>query len=165
VVIATVFLTIIGMTAGFMLGERRRHEPAGGQTTSPVARSTSEQPVPSAVAAGQLCPDETLELAARSGFPNRLFQVMKIRTDNGTTVWICEDAQAHFYFQSKTGGYDVPLRQGVNALFLSDVVQTGPGEFTATAAEGNTFLVTRKKLEIRFVDGRATQVNPVVGAD
>jgi hypothetical protein len=165
VVIATVFLTIIGMTAGFMLGERRRHEASGGSVTRPAGTETTTPPVPSAVADGTLCPEEMLQLAIRSGFPGELFQVMKIKTNNGTTVWICQDYRGHLYFQSKTGGYDVPLRQGVNALFLSDVVQTGTDQYTATANEGNTFVVTRKSLEVRFVDGRTTQTNPVVDSE
>jgi hypothetical protein len=165
VVIATVFLTIIGMTAGFMLGERHRNEAQVQETTPPTEITTTTSPTPSLLPTDGACPDEAEQTAVKLGFPSDLRQVFKVITDNGTTVWICQDPQGSLYYQSKTGGVDAPLRQGKNGLFLSSVVRRNPDEYEAMAAEGNRFVVSRERLEVHFTDGRADQTYKVVRSE
>jgi hypothetical protein len=164
VVIATVFLTIIGMTAGFMLGERHRRKAA----TNPVADRTTTQPGPTLPPAtdGKLCPEQTRRTAERLGFSSNLRQVMKIETANATTVWICQDDTGAYYYQGKTGGAEQPLVEGTNGLFL-DKVRHGEDreEYTAVADNGNRFVVNRKQLEIHFAAGKPTQIYPVVASE
>jgi len=172
VVIATVFLTIIGMTAGFMLGEWHRDQARAGVTTGPTNTDTNtdtntgtSSPTPSLLPTDGGCPDEADQMAVSLGFPGDLRQVLKIITDKGTTVWICQDPQGALYYQSKTGGADAPLRQGKNALFLSSVVRLDTDEYEARAAEGNRFVVSRKTLEVHFANGAPTQVDKVESAE
>ncbi|WP_433301762.1 hypothetical protein ACQP2F_07050 [Actinoplanes sp. CA-030573] len=153
-VIATVFLTIIGITAGFVLGERdRSHSQPGGSETSDTA------PVASAPAVdGPLCPDATLETAGQS-----LYQVLKIVTADHTTVWICQDANQGLYYQGKTG--DRPLKQHDNGLFLTGVRAVGDGEYEVYDQKGNRFEVTRKRFSLYRADGKRDQSSPVVESE
>jgi hypothetical protein len=161
VVIATVFLTIIGMTAGFVLGERDRNQASDPGDT----QETSSAPiVPSTPAVdGPLCPDETIKTAADSGLPTDLRQVLKIVTDTGTTVWICQDGAGSFYYQGKTGG-DSPLVQHDNGLFLTDVTRESDDEYQAIDQKGNRFVVSRTQFELHFVTGKE-QINKVIAVD
>lgn len=157
VVIATVFLTIIGMSGGFVLGERHRNQVAGLGTGS-----TPEVDQPSSADEPKSCPREAIEFAAKEKLPTDLTQVFKIVTVNGTTVWICQDGSGSLYYQSKTGGVnDNPLVQGQNGLFLTSVVRNGDHEYEATAANGNTFLVNTRHLEVHFASGKTPQINNV----
>jgi hypothetical protein len=158
VVIATIFLTIIGMTGGFVLGERHRERVNAAQT-GPTA-----DPIVAA-APGELCPAETREIAATLGFPEELRQVLKIQTAGETTVWICQDDQERLYYQGKTGGSAAPIVQNKNGLFLPDVIRTGTDEYEATAGNGTRFVVDRELLEIHFPDGRPVQADRVIEAE
>ena len=159
-VIATVFLTIIGGTFGFMLGERHRDDgaaPRETRTTTAVAGEPS-----SAAPSGPRCPDEAIQFAAENQLPTDLRQIFKIITTKGTTVWICQDGAGSLYFQSKTGGVDKPLVQGKNALFLSTVSQVGEDEYVAVATvDGNRFEVNRRQLVVHFTSGKADDVQTV----
>lgn len=152
VVIATVFLTIIGLAGGFVLGERHRDEKAEA-----AGRTAGQQPsLPGATPAVSLpsesCPEETREFAVAQGFAFDLRQVLRIETDNGTVVWICEDPQQRLFYQGKTGGPDAKLVQNKNGLFLPDVTERAGG-YVAVAHNGNQFLVDRDRLEIRYTKG------------
>jgi hypothetical protein len=165
VVIATVFLTIIGMTVGFLLGERHRDQLRAAQKTTTTGVVTPD-PGSSSAPPGPLCPPETLALAAKLNFPDSLYQILKITTENGTTVWICQDDAGSLYYQSKTRGVDSKLVQGDNGLFLSQVTRRGDKEYEAFADDGARFLVSTKKLEIHFADpGKKSQVYDVETVD
>jgi hypothetical protein len=158
VVIATVFLTIIGGTAGFMLGERHRDDGAAPRETT----TTDEAGQPSLAApSGPPCPDEAIRFAASQQLPTDLRQIFKIITNSGTTVWICQDGANSLYYQSKTGRVDSPLVQGKNGLFLDHVSRVGDDEFEATATNGNTFEVSRRQLVVHFANGKPDQVSSV----
>ena len=162
-VIATVFLTIIGMTAGFVLGERHRRTVQAAVTTGP-SQQTAPATWPTTLASGTSCPPETLQKAVELGFPDALRQVLKIQTDNGTTVWICQDAVGRFYYQSKTGGLDAPLVQDQNGLFLYQVTQVGVDDYVCIDDKGTRIEVTRRQLVVRRPTGK-TQVNTVNSAE
>jgi hypothetical protein len=155
VVIATVFLTIIGMTGGFVLGERHRNQVAASRDLPDPTPESSSFYEPKS------CPPEAIEFAAKEQLPTDLKQVLKVITVNGTTVWICQDGRGSLYYQSKTGGVDVPLVQTKNGLFLTQVEREGENEYRATAANGNSFLVNTRRLEVHFASGKTPQINNV----
>jgi len=161
VVIATVFLTIIGMTAGFVLGERhRRLVQAAAETTQPSTEAGgSSAPAPS----GKPCPDETLATATSHGYSGDLRQVFHVVTDNGNVVWICADPDNQLFYQGKTGGVDAPLIEGKNGLFLPKVIRQGDDEYEVIAPNDyNRIKVNREQLIVLRTDGRK-QVQNVVG--
>jgi hypothetical protein len=165
VVIATVFLTIIGGTVGFMLGERHRGGGGGatpGATNAGADPSSSVDDLSSAEPSGSRCPDEAIQAAASLQLPTDLRQIFKIVTTNGTTVWICQDGANSLYFQSKTGGVDAPLVQGRNGLFLAQVSRVGDDEYLAIApTDGNQFEVNRRHLVVHFASGKRDEVYTV----
>ena len=154
------------MTAGFVLGERHRRALAAAASPPTVHESTSAGPVTASTRplTGPSCPPETLQTSIDRGFADDLRQVLKIYTDNGTTVWICTDAQGRFYYQSKTGGRDSPLLQDQNALFLYQVTQLGVDDYVGVDDKGTRIEVTRKQLVVRRPTGK-TQVDTVSSAE
>jgi hypothetical protein len=155
VVIATVFLTIIGMTGGYVLGERHRHAAAAESTPSRTSGVTGvTSPAPTVSVSGPRCPDPAQQAAAASGSSD-LRQILMIVTDNRTTVWICEDPSGDLFYQSHTlvKGQDLPLRQNFNGLFLPGVTRVGDG-YEVTDQKGNRFQISRERLQISFVSGK-----------
>jgi len=163
VVIATVFLTIIGMTAGYVLGERHRRTASAGSSPTHVSRGTTvTTPAPSVSVDGPDCPAPA-EQTAESLYGTRdLKQIFMIVTDNKTTIWICEDPRGALFYQSHTllGGKDLPLVQNHNGLFLSGVTRNGDG-FEVYDQKQNQFEIGRERLQIYFVGGKV-QSNDVV---
>ncbi|BCJ51666.1 hypothetical protein Asp14428_31410 [Actinoplanes sp. NBRC 14428] len=151
-VIATVFLSIIGMSAGFALGTRHESPGPGPGADTPVVPVTTE-PTGNP---GIRCPEEMHETALRLGITAPLTQVMRVRADEtGTTVWICEDPGGKLYYQANRGGQSAKWIEGETALFLADVVREGD-TFRATAFDGNTFEVNRSKLRVTIKGNRTT---------
>lgn len=163
VVIATVFLTIIGLTGGYVLGERRRDQ---AKAAGPAQDAQQNQPasLPTQTREADLCPQETRDFAAQEGFPADLRQVLRIETDNGTVVWICQAPDQRLFYQGKTRRADGQLVQNENALFLPGVTEVETGEYEARAANGNQILVSRQLLQIKFVNGKR-EVHRVVAAE
>jgi len=165
VVIATVFLTIIGGTVGYMLGQRHRNNGAEPQrTTTTTTSPVSGEPSSAAPTRpfGPACPKEAIDFAAANQLPTDLAQIFKIITTAGTTVWICEDGAGALYYQSKRGGVDAPLLQGKNSLFLPGVSRVGEDDYQVTAStDGNVFEVSRKRLVVRFASGKTDLVETV----
>jgi hypothetical protein len=168
VVIATVFLTIIGMTAGYVLGERhRRSEPTGSAQTSQTqaaGAATVSVPAPTVSVDGPACPTPAQQ-AAEVYHASDLRQIFMILTANKTTVWICEDPAGNLFYQSHTllNGQDLPLQQNRNGLFLPGVTRHGDG-FEVIDQKGNRFEITRQKFQIYFVNGEV-QSNDVAKAE
>jgi hypothetical protein len=150
VVIATVFLSVIGMSGGLVLGSR--HERLSSQAGDPPVTTGPEQVE---------CPAQMHATANRLGFTEALTQVLRVRTvDGSTTVWICGDADGRLFYQANRGGLDGPWVEGQTALFLSDVRQDDEG-YHAVAADGNVFSVNTQRLQVDFKDGK-TRTDPVV---
>jgi hypothetical protein len=156
VVIATVFLTIIGMTVGFLLGERHRRDAVQSADTLP----STYVPEPTPVASGPLCPKRTQELAMRlNSASGELHQVMRVETEKQTVVWICVDGAGRLYYQANRGGEQATWVEGVTALYLPDVTAVGDHEYVATASDQTLFRVSRKELRITHAVGaKAGQV-------
>lgn len=140
-VIATVFLSIIAMSAGLVLGSHNK------PPRSPEAPANSYVPTES-TATAIACPPEMHATARRLGYDVTLSQVLRVRVaSTGTTVWICQDESARLYYQANRGGYEQTWIEGKTALFLPNVVKEDDG-YHATADDGNTFAVNEQRLEI-----------------
>jgi hypothetical protein len=140
VVIATVLLSIIGISAGLVLGSRHETPQQAGEQTTYVP---TEQPV-----ATDPCPRQMQETAQRLGYDQPLSQVLKVRATGGETrVWICEDNTGRLFYQANRGDEGSRWVEGETALFLANVVK-GENDYHATASDGNTFSVNEKRLEV-----------------
>jgi hypothetical protein len=147
VVIATTFLSIIGMSVGLLLGSQRdRTSTTTTPTDTPTVTVTEEtSPPPS----GPLCRDETQAAAQGAGVPGPLTRVLRLRTKT-SEVYICRDPAGALYYHANTGGNT--WIEGKSALFLTGV--TGEGDhYEVTATDGTTFSVTRERLLIVHDDG------------
>jgi hypothetical protein len=154
VVIATVFLTIIGMTAGFVLGERHRRT-VNASTETPQTSATYAPTESTSAPSGPLCPEATRATAVKLGFSSDLRQVFRIVTDHDNVVWICADPDGNLYYQGKNGGVRTKMVEGKNALFLSQVIKQGEDEYQVIApADRTRFEINRKQLIIYHANGR-----------
>ena len=136
-VIATVLLSIIGMSAGLVLGSR--HKPG----------YVSDQPANSALD----CPPEMHDTARLLGYDLPMTQVLKVRAaSSGTTIWICADPDGRLFYQANRGGAEQRWIEGETALFLAGV-QQGPDDYHVTASDGNTFSVNEERLVV-VINGR-----------
>jgi hypothetical protein len=173
VVIATIFLTIIGMSAGLVLSARHRNAPppvSSGQndgyvppTSAPASATASPTPtrrVPSKPApsvtpddgAGTFCRPETQKVALEKyGVTSRLRVVLFIRTKS-SAIWICRADDEQMYYHANTSA-DGTWVEGTTALFLPDVIR-GEDDYHTTAPDGTTFSVNKLRLLIRHKDGQ-----------
>jgi hypothetical protein len=141
VVIATVLLSIIGMSAGLALGSRHEESPRQADDQTGYV-PTAEPNSPPA------CPGPMHETARRLGYDRPLTQVLRVRAaSTGTTVWICSDDTGRLFYQANRGGDEQRWVEGETALFLADVVR-GENDWHATASDGNTFSVNEERLEV-----------------
>ncbi|GAA2516259.1 hypothetical protein [Winogradskya humida] len=155
VVIATVFLAIIGISAGFALGtEHSRYDRASQQSPADQGGVPDGGGPTENAPAGIECPPEMQATARRLGFTGTLTQILRVRADEtGTSVWICQDPAGSLYYQANKGGQDAKWIEGETALFLSDVSQDGD-TYTATAKDGATFVVNDEELRVRTKTGQ-----------
>ncbi|WP_309238686.1 hypothetical protein [Actinoplanes aureus] len=144
VVIATALLTIIGMVGGYLLGQERDREESDGAEPTPS---------PVLIATGPACPDQTQKMGAKQGADGELRQVMWVRTNRKTEVWICEDRSGRLFYHANKGGTEAEWIEGKTALFLTGVWSEGDGRYAAQAFDGNIFSVDRKRLLISYADG------------
>ncbi len=151
-VIATVLLSIIAMSAGLVLGSR--HEEPRQQVGDQDAYVPTRQPVSPA-----RCPEEMHETARRLGYELPMVQVLRVRAaGSGTTVWICTDDTGRLFYQANRGGDEQRWVEGETALFLANVVK-GENDWHATAPDGNSFSVNEERLEV-VIKGKK-QTSPV----
>jgi hypothetical protein len=156
VVIATVLLSIIGMSAGLVLGSR--HKPANtatppsgqGQYTAPAA------PTPT----GESCPAQTQQMAHQYGASGVLRIALKLQT-RSSTVWICRDDAGKLFYHANRGGADAPWVEGKTALFMAGVQRAGSG-YAVTAHDGNTFSITARRLSIVHKQDGTVEVQDAV---
>ena len=147
-VIATVFLSIIGMSAGFALGTRHKDTVGSQSQDVPDTYLPASDPGP-----GIECPPEMHATARRLGFFGTLTQILRVRADaTGTTVWICRDPDGRLYYQGNRGGESAKWVEGETALFLADVFQDGDS-YEATAHDGNRFIVNERELRVITASG------------
>ena len=148
-VIATVFLSIIGMSVGLVLGSRDKQDVRGNQQ-----QQQQKQPpdVPGATEDDRpQCRPETRDVARRFDVTGTLRVDLLLRTPT-SAVWICEDEAGRLYYHANRGG-EARWIEGRTALFLPDVQRRGD-EYVVTAPDGTSFSVTRQRLLIVHKDGR-----------
>jgi hypothetical protein len=143
VVIATVFLSIIGMSAGLVLGDRHKRSQ---EATPPAGQGQSSEPAVRPSPRGTPCPEQSQVIGAKRGAVGVLTIDLKLKTKS-STVWICEDEAGNLYYQGKTGGSDTPWVEGKTALFMTGVQRDGDG-YAVTASDGNTFSINADRLRI-----------------
>ena len=148
-VIATVFLTIIGMSAGIALaswhkGQQQTNQAQGGGTTTDVSTTPSAEP----------CRAETQAIAPSQGAHGTLWIKLLLRTTSGTAVWICEDETGQLFYHANRGGEDATWIEGQTALFMKGEQTDGRGGYEVTAKDGTTFSVNSSRLYIVHKDGR-----------
>ena len=152
-VIATVFLSIIGMSAGLVLGSHHDVPTETGSQTTYVPTEPTAEPI--------TCPTEMHDTARRLGYDGTLTQVLKVRAEStGMTVWICEDENDRLFYQANKGGLAARWIEGETALFLPNVVK-GDDDYVATADDGNTFSVNEQRLEITYKSGKTETLDVV----
>ena len=157
VVIATVFLTIIGMSAGLVLGARAKQAAPDRSPSAPTP--TAGQPDS---AAGQPCRPETQAQGRLAGASGVLRIVLHVRTSS-SAVWICADAEKRLYYHGNRGRGNPEWIEGTTALFLPGVIASGDGYQADVTGEQGTvtvFEVTRERLAIHHPGGR-TEIQPV----
>jgi hypothetical protein len=152
VVIATVFLSIIGMSVGLVLGSRQKAEDRRADRRV-EQQQQQQQAVPTASPvtrpSGAPCLPETQDQAQLVGVAGQLTQVLRLRTRT-SVVYICVDEAGSMYYHANNGG-DTWV-EGETALFLPNVVRDADG-YRVTAGDGTSFSVNRKRLFIVHKDG------------
>lgn len=155
VVIATVLLSIIGMSAGLILGSQRERDQDAGQqqqAQDPSVDHNTTTPTEPTEPAGPPCRSETQDMAGQFGAVGTLRIALELRTGS-STVWICVDEGGRYYYHANRGGADGPWIERKTALFLADVRKNGD-EYLATASDGTTFSVTSERLFIVHKNGK-----------
>ena len=151
VVIATTFLSIIGMSVGLLLGNQRDSLSSRAPVNSSVsANPTPEQVETTSPPSGPPCRDETQFAAERSGVTGTLTRVLRMRTKS-SEVYICSDPAGDLYYHANNGGDT--WEEGRTALFLTGVSAADDG-YHVTATDGTEFVVNADQLLIVHKDGR-----------
>jgi len=149
VVIATVFLTIIGMSAGIALaswhkGQQQTSQAQGAGTTTDVSTTPSAEP----------CRPETQAIAPSQGAHGTLWIKLLLRTTSRTAVWICEDEAGQLFYHANRGGEDAEWIEGKTALFMAGVQPDDAGGYEVTASDGTTFSINSSRLYIVHANGK-----------
>ena len=124
VVIATVFLSIIGMSVGLVLGARQKADLRAQQNQQSQQRATPLAPSPEPTPTAKPCRDETQAVAPRFGATGTLRIALVLRTES-SVVWICEDDASRYYYHGNRGGEKAKWVEGETALFMADVQRDG----------------------------------------
>jgi hypothetical protein len=150
VVIATVFLTIIGMSAGLALASWHKSQTSDNNGQSSISTPT---PAPTSADAGKpACRPETQAIAPRFGAQGTLRIELLLRTKS-SAVWICEDEAGNFFYHANRGGEHATWIEGQTALFLAGVEPDGDGGYLVKANDGTSFSINSTRLLIVHKDG------------
>ncbi len=155
VLLAVVFLTVIGSSVGYVLGSRVRDARSAGRTTP----DGSDTDTPT----GKPCPRATEQDAVRR-FKSQggLVQVLYVKTD-ASEVWICRDRlenlfyQGHVMSQAERGGGPREPFTDNNSLILQTVNPDDKGGYVAENSSGTRttrYRVSTTRLRIEYPDGR-----------
>lgn len=154
--VALVFLAVIGASIGFVVGNRGddpqntgADRNTGEDIGDPFMPSTSPSPSPSASPSSVTCPTSTRQKAGRD-----LTGLLYVRTGR-SEVWICADADEKLYYQGHSGPPGEELVDGSNAIFLTDVeaTQYGYRAFKSSGDSVTKYMVSSKELIIQTPDG------------
>ncbi|GAA2714457.1 hypothetical protein Apa02nite_095940 [Actinoplanes palleronii] len=160
-VIATVMLTIIGMTGGYLLSERRGPGPADA-ASSPTPDDSSSS-APALLPTDGLCPQRTQDLGPSQGAVGELGRVLEVATRSKTVIWICQDNIGQLFYHANKGGETAPWKEGITALFIKNVQYLPDGSFEGVASDGSRFNLTPERLLITKLDGSLVEQKARVG--
>ncbi len=150
-------LTIVGMVGGYLLSQRRDRSTSSSSSASEPATAHASPEVssgPPLLPVEGECTEHTQEMAHEAGASGTLSQVLRITTDIGTVVWICQDQAGNLYYHANQGGEDAKWEEGVTALFIPDMHRQPDGSFQGTAPQdGAIFNLTPERLRIRKKNG------------
>jgi hypothetical protein len=180
VLIAAIFLAIIGGSAGWIAGgwakapdereaaENQYQDPPpgddptagngnggdgdGGNGGNEAGNGTSGGDRPAA----DRCPAHTRQLAAKNGAVGKLTVKFYLRTTR-SHVWICADENGTLFYQGFRGRLSgAQLVEGPNALFLTAVSEDDDGcvAVNKDGDEVTTYRVTSDRLVITHPDGK-----------
>ena len=168
VLLAVIFLAILGAGAGFSLGilAKDHHaapSPAADQTDNPTPDSTGARTGPGAgngsgggngngSGGGPRCPDVTEQAAVAKQSSGGLVAVLHLNTDK-SEVWICKDSSAHLWYQGRKADHDLQAATSDFSLFLDKVQVEGGGyvaENTDPRGQVTRYHVTKQHLVIDF---------------
>ena len=152
-VIATVLLSVIGMSVGLVLNRQDRDRGAadGGQQQQ-AGPAPAPTPAVEVTSTGKPCRPETQARGREYGATGVLTEVLQLRTRT-SAVWICEDQGGQFYYHANRRTGDGRWVEGETALFLTGVRGEGDA-WVATASDGTLFSVNVDRLLIIHKDGR-----------
>jgi hypothetical protein len=158
--LALLFLAVIGGSAGVILGRTQANGAGAARGTSTPSGGTEYPPPtqtqrPDASHSQEPCLDHTEQLARQKGSAGGLSVVLYIQT-TASEVWICRDSAGRLWYQGHTGtAADRDLVEDRNALFLSQVGEESGG-YVATNPGTNTrteYHVSRQKLVVDYIPG------------
>jgi hypothetical protein len=161
VLIATVFLTVIGATAGAVLGIRadRRSVEVGGPGSGGPGFGGAYPPDGDTPTDGDgRCREESQARGRRAGAVGELSARHVLRTKS-STVWICVDEAGRLFYHANRRSPGDAWIEGKTALFLTDVV-AGDGNYEARSGD-TAFFVYPRELVIFHRDG-TKEVQPAV---
>ena len=178
VLIAAIFLAIIGGSAGWIAGgwAKAADERAAAEDQSqdapqdaPAVGDDVPQNDPGVENGGDgnggdaggerpaanRCPAHTRQLAAKNGAVGKLTAKFYLRTTR-SHVWICADENGRLFYQGFRGRLGAAqMVEGENALFLTDVREDSDGCVAVNKAGGQvtTYRVTADRLVVTEPDG------------
>lgn len=171
VLVAALFLAVIGGSVGLVLGLRDR-DPASGraggdgrntsvpgtgpQQTGPTGAGGPTGPTgASGGSSGVPCPDEVGQQAGRGD----LAQVLHVQTVQ-SEAWICRDGEGALYYAGHRFSDD-------GRLFLSAVREEGDEYVATNVGDAGTtvYRVSRQHLVIENIGGGEPEVQPVINSD
>ncbi|MFI1989790.1 hypothetical protein [Actinoplanes sp. NPDC020271] len=149
-VIATAMLTILGMIGGYLLNQHRKQSSASSSGTSSATPAEGESSSPPTMLPTEgECTSHTQKMARDIGAIGILSQVLRVTTDRGSVVWICQDDGGNLFYHANKGGEKAKWVEGSTALFLPGVEHEPDGSFRAVASwDGTTFDVNTERLLI-----------------
>jgi hypothetical protein len=152
VVIATVFLTIIGMSAGIALASWHQDQNLNNQGQSSGTPPATAPASPESTA--EPCPPQTQTIAEQKGNAQGTLRTVLVLVTKSSTIWICKDDAGQLFYQANRGDADSEWIEGQTALFLTGVQSDGAGGYRVTDAKGTTsFSINSTRLRIVHKDG------------
>jgi hypothetical protein len=166
--LAVIFLAVLGAGAGYSLGTLARGEQTGtGQSGSGTTGGGSVTQPPGGTTTTQSalrCPAHT-EDQANAG---PLTQVFYLRTTQ-SEVWVCKAADGTLFYQGHKGQPGDPMDEGRTALFLRSIETEGSNGWVATNTDPNNgnvtrYHVTKDGLDIEYVWSGRHERQPAVSS-
>ena len=171
-VLAVIFLAVLGAGAGFSLGTLARDghttatsssgPPPTGSDRTPVSTPPATDGTPSASASAVRCLAHTEQQAGAAP----LIQLLYLHTKE-SEVWICRSTDGTLYYQGHKGQPGGTLTEGSTALFLNTVEREGGNGYVATntsPADGHVtkYHVTSQRLIIEDTVTGDREIQPAV---